>query len=106
MEEPRVSPDGTHLAYIATIQGERAWLMRDLQGKARRARSCSSRAVPTAATHCEFKTDNRLLCQVKGLQAGFGGHAYPTLMLFAIDRDGSHKNCGCQQDQIVHFAAR
>ena len=33
MEQPRISPDGTHLAYIATIQGERALLMRDLQGK-------------------------------------------------------------------------
>lgn len=101
MEEPRVSPDGTHLAYIATIQGERALLMRDLQGKEVHP-VLKFTSGTYGGTHCEFKTDNRLLCQVRGLQTGFGGHAYPTLMLVAIDRDGSHKK-SLPAGHIVHF---
>jgi dipeptidyl aminopeptidase/acylaminoacyl peptidase len=101
MEEPRLSPDGTHLAYIASIQGERALLMRDLQGKEVRP-VLKFTSGTFGGTHCEFKTDNRLLCQVVGLQTRFGGHTYPVLMLTAIDRDGSHEKA-LTAGHIVHF---
>ena len=116
MEAPRISPDGTHLAYIATIRGERALAIRDLKG-GRRTPVMKLTSGTYSGTHCDFKNDNRLLCHFRGLESSFGEHSYPSSRLVAIDRDGNHLKVLSQtrfagsavdnnpqfQDRIVHF---
>jgi dienelactone hydrolase len=100
MEAPSLSPDGTHLAYIGTVKGERALLMRDLQGNqlqlVRRLTSGTN-----DFTRCRFKSEKRLLCHFNGL-ADLAGHSYPTSGLVAIDRDGGHATL-LSGGRIVHF---
>ena len=88
MEEPRISPDGTHLAYISTIKGARVLVVRDLGGQAHAVVQLKSGLY--SATHCDFKNDNRLLCHFRGLERSFGVRSYPTSRLVALDRNGDN----------------
>ena len=100
MEAPSISPDGAHLAYIGTVKGERALLVRDLQGNqlhlVRRLTSGTN-----DFTRCRFKSEKRLLCHFNGL-ADLAGHSYPSSGLVAIDRDGGHATL-LSGGRIVHF---
>jgi len=116
MEAPRISPDGTHLAYITTIRGEPGLAILDLKGgQAHAVMKLTSGTY--SGTHCDFKNDNRLLCHFNGLESSFGERSYPSSRLVAVDRDGNHLKVLSQthfvgssvdnnpqfQDRIVHF---
>ena len=115
MEAPRLSPDGTHLAYISTIKGARVLVVRDLGGQAHAVVQLKSGLY--SATHCDFKNDNRLLCHFRGLERSFGVRSYPTSRLVALDRNGDNVKVLFQsrsvddlytgspqyQDKIVHL---
>jgi dipeptidyl aminopeptidase/acylaminoacyl peptidase len=117
MEAPRISPGGTHLAYIATVKGERVLAIRDLKGDPVARPVVKLTSGTFSGTHCDFKNDNRLLCHFSGLERNFGERSYPSSRLVAIDRDGSHLKVLSQQrfagdaydgspqfqDRIVHF---
>lgn len=116
MEEPRISPDGTHLAFISTLKGARVLVVRDLQGGQAHA-IVQLRSGLYSGTACDFKNEHRLLCHFRGLERSFGVRSYPTSRLVGLDRDGEHVKVLFQsrfvadsytgspqyQDRIVHF---
>jgi dipeptidyl aminopeptidase/acylaminoacyl peptidase len=68
-------------------------------------------------SHCEFKSDDRLLCHLEGVAYGSGGQPFPASRLVALDADGGElrvlfadgvgadgSDVGVQfQDRIVHW---
>ncbi len=116
VEAPRISPDGSHLAFIATTaKGERLLLVRDLQsGKV--SPVVQLRSGLYRGTSCDFKNNERLLCHFDGVERRFGARPYPASRLVAVNRDGSHVKVLFQsrffgdeqqgpqfQDRIVHM---
>ena len=101
MEEPRISPDGTHLAYISTVKGARVLVVRDLGGQAHAVVQLKSGLY--SATHCDFKNDNRLLCHFRGLERSFGVRSYPTSRLVALDRNGDNVKVLFQSRSVDDF---
>lgn len=89
MSGPRISPDGTHLAFVTMFKGERYVVVSDIAANKSqpivRATSGSYRA-----THCDFKTDTRLLCHFVGVEHHFGVGPYGASRLVALDRDGKN----------------
>src|SRR5664279_2054613 len=66
MTQPRLSPDGTHVVYITTFQGARFVAMYDVKA-AKSLPIMPGNSGALTVTHCDFKTDTRLLCHLRGL---------------------------------------
>jgi dienelactone hydrolase len=89
MSAPRVSPDGTHLSYVTTVQGERFVGVYDVQaGKSMPILRGTSGTF--RVTRCDFKTDKRLLCHFHGTNHNFGAGPQPSSRLIVVDRDGKN----------------
>ncbi|HVP33246.1 MAG TPA: S9 family peptidase [Steroidobacteraceae bacterium] len=89
MTEPHISPDGGKLVYLTSISGLLHVAVRDLH-------SGSDRIILNAAggdfsiTHCEFKTNDRMLCHLEGVaRSGQPERLYPASRLLAVNADGS-----------------
>ncbi len=85
IDEPRVSPDGTHLAFVTTLEGKRVLAIRDLRdGSARTIFGLYGNEFH--GTHCDFKNDERLLCHFVGISGG--PNPFPISRLVALNVDG------------------
>jgi dienelactone hydrolase len=89
MAEPHISPDGGKLVYATTMEGQLRFVVRELP-------SGREHAILTAAagsfqiTHCEFKTNDRLLCHLEGVaRGGNPERLFPATRLLAINANGS-----------------
>jgi dienelactone hydrolase len=88
MAEPHISPDGGKLVYVSSVSEQLRIVVRDLAtGRERIILNASS--DPFSVTHCEFKTNDRLLCHLEGVaRAGDPPRLFPATRLLAIDADG------------------
>ena len=89
MIAPAISPDGTQLAYLSTVAGERYVVVRDMQKNARPRPVLRATSGSYEGAWCRFKTNTRLLCSFKGTEHDFG-LTYPASRLVVLDTDGSH----------------
>src|SRR5215472_7198480 len=88
MAEPHLSPDGGKLVYLASPGGQLHIVVRDLH-TARERIILNAAAGVFSVTHCEFKTNDRLLCHLDGVaRGGDPERLYPASRLLAIDADG------------------
>jgi dipeptidyl aminopeptidase/acylaminoacyl peptidase len=89
MAEPHLSPDGSKLVYLTSVAGQLRIAVRDLRTGHERT-ILNAAAGPFAVTHCEFKTNDRLLCHLEGVaRGGEPARLYPASRLLAVDADGS-----------------
>jgi hypothetical protein len=96
MSQPRLSPDGTHVVYLTTIDGARLVAMYDVK---------DGQSIPIMAgmsgtlevTRCEFKTDTLLLCHLRGLMHSPYG-TYGITRLVSVDREGKNLHALLQDD--------
>jgi dipeptidyl aminopeptidase/acylaminoacyl peptidase len=116
MQSPHISPDGNLLAYLGTVSGVPAVIVRDLRTGAERP-LLHVESAGYDVSRCEFKNDERLLCHLEGMAYGSHGEPFPASRLVAIDADGSGlrvlfadgvgeggSGVGLQfQDRIVHW---
>lgn len=88
MAEPHLSPDGGKLVYLTSAGGQLHFAVRDLRtGRERRIVNAAAGAF--TVTHCEFKTNDRLLCHLEGVaRGGDPTRLYPASRLLAVDADG------------------
>lgn len=89
MSEPHLSPDGSKLVYLTSVGGQLHIAVRDLHTGEQRT-ILNAGAGSFLVTHCEFKTNDRLLCHLEGVARG-GEHErlYPASRLLAVNPDGS-----------------
>ena len=88
MAEPHISPDGGKLVYVSSRSGQLLIVVRDL-ATGRERILLNAAAEPFSVTHCEFKTNDRLLCHLEGVaRAGNPPRLFPATRLLAIDADG------------------
>jgi len=88
MAEPHLSPDGGRLVYFASVAGQLHIVVRDLY-TARERIILNAAAGSFSVTHCEFKTNDRLLCHLEGVaRGGDPERLYPASRLLAINADG------------------
>ena len=84
-----VSPDGTQIAYITSVDDESVAVTRNLQ-------SADKKFVPILRSEsgkydiswCNWANDTRLLCGLRAM-AEEAGHVYPYTRLVAVNADGS-----------------
>ncbi|HYL03016.1 MAG TPA: S9 family peptidase [Steroidobacteraceae bacterium] len=88
MAEPRISPDGRQLVYLTTVAGEEMVVVRNLRSDTVHA-ILHAYGGPYTVSRCEFKTDDRLLCHLEGVQRGAGGRPYPASRMVTVDSDGN-----------------
>jgi dipeptidyl aminopeptidase/acylaminoacyl peptidase len=86
---PAISPDGTRLAYLTTVSGERYVMVRDLQQGGQPRAILHATTGSYQAVACNFKTNTRLLCRFNGVEWDFGA-PYPASRLVVLNSDGSH----------------
>ncbi len=88
MAEPHISPDGGKLVYVSSRSEQLRIVVRDL-ATGRERIILNAAADPFSVTHCEFKTNDRLLCHLEGVaRAGDPARLFPATRLLAIDADG------------------
>ncbi len=89
MAEPHLSPDGGKLVYLTSLAGQLHIAVRDLH-TGRERMILTAAAGPFSVTHCEFKTNDRLLCHLEGVaRGGEPERLYPASRLLAVNPDGS-----------------
>jgi dipeptidyl aminopeptidase/acylaminoacyl peptidase len=84
-----VSPDGTQIAYITSVDDESVAVTRNLQ-------SADKKPIPILRSEsgryeiswCNWANDTRLLCGLRAM-AEEAGHIYPYTRLVAVNADGS-----------------
>jgi dipeptidyl aminopeptidase/acylaminoacyl peptidase len=89
MAEPRISPAGDQLVYLTTVSGEALVVVRELRSGAVHP-ILQAHEGPYSITRCEFKTADRLLCHLEGVQRGTNGRPYPASRMVVVNPDGSH----------------
>ncbi len=85
--EARLSPSGHYLAYIGSLEGHTALVVKDLQGRER------PRAIPTGAGEVSWilwKSDARLVMSVRVVSGRQALRRTIDTRLIGVDRDGSH----------------
>lgn len=88
MAEPHLSPDGGKLVYLTSVAGQLRIAVRNLKTGSERS-ILNAAAGPFSVTHCEFKTNDRLLCHLEGVaRGGDPERLYPASRLLAVDADG------------------
>jgi dipeptidyl aminopeptidase/acylaminoacyl peptidase len=89
MAEPHISPDGGQLVYLTTVSNQLHIAVRDLHtGHGRTILNATAGSF--AVTHCEFKTNDRLLCHLEGVaRGGDPQRLYPASRLLTVNPDGS-----------------
>ena len=88
MAEPHLSPDGGKLVYLRSVAGQPYIAVRDLRA-ARERIILNAAAGAFSVNHCEFKTNDRLLCHLDGVaRGGQPERLYPASRLLAVDADG------------------
>ncbi len=89
MSEPHLSPDGSKLVYLTSVAGQPHIAVRDLYTGGQRT-ILNAAAGSFSVTHCEFKTNDRLLCHFEGVaRGGEPERLYPASRLLAVNPDGS-----------------
>jgi dipeptidyl aminopeptidase/acylaminoacyl peptidase len=89
MAEPHLSPDGGKLVYVTSRAGRLRIAVRNLRTREELA-ILNAAVGPFSVTHCEFKTNDRLLCHLDGVaRGGEPERLYPASRLLAVDADGS-----------------
>jgi dipeptidyl aminopeptidase/acylaminoacyl peptidase len=86
---PALSPDGNLVAFVTRVQDRRVLVALDLVKRERRG-LMSAVTDTFEITWCSFKTNDRLLCGLRGTQFD-GGQPYPVSRLVAIDTNGKGK---------------
>jgi dipeptidyl aminopeptidase/acylaminoacyl peptidase len=89
MSEPRISPDGSQLVYLATLAGRATVAVRNLRTGEVRAVLAGTEG-DFAVSRCGFKAGDRLLCRLEGVMHGESGRPFPASRLVALDPDGGH----------------
>ncbi len=116
MMAPSISPDGSQIAYLTTVNGERYLVTRLLQPGAKLRPLLHTTTGSYDAISCTFKTNTRLLCRLRGTEHDFGT-PYPASRMVVINSDGSHMRVLFQsgvyasslvqntqaQDRILHW---
>lgn len=88
MAAPHLSPDGGKLAYLTSLAGQLRIAVRDLRTGSERT-ILNAAAGAFSVTHCEFKTNDRLLCHLEGVvRGGEPARLYPASHLLAVNADG------------------
>ena len=88
MAEPHLSPDGTKLVYLTSVGGRLHIAVRDLRTGGERG-ILNAGAGDFSVSHCEFKTNDRLLCHLEGVaRGGEPERLYPASRLLAVNPDG------------------
>ena len=88
MAEPHLSPDGGQLVYLTSRAGQLRIAVRNLHTAGERI-ILNAAANPFSITHCEFKTNDRLLCHLEGVARGREPERlFPASRLLAVDADG------------------
>ncbi len=88
MAEPHLSPDGGKLVYLTSLAGQLRIAVRDLRTGSERT-ILNAGAGSFSVTHCEFKTNDRLLCHLEGVaRGGQPERLYPASHLLAVNADG------------------
>ena len=88
MAEPHLSPDGGKLVYLTNLGGQLRIAVRNLRtGSAESILKAAAGSL--SVTHCEFKTNDRLLCHLEGVaRGGDPARLYPASRLLALNADG------------------
>jgi dipeptidyl aminopeptidase/acylaminoacyl peptidase len=88
MAEPHLSPDGGKLVYLTSLAGQLRFAVRNLRTGDERI-ILNAAAGAFSVTHCEFKTNDRLLCHLEGVaRGGQPERLFPASRLLAINADG------------------
>ncbi|HUL45939.1 MAG TPA: S9 family peptidase [Steroidobacteraceae bacterium] len=88
MSEPHLSPDGRKLVFLTSVAGQLHIAVRELHSGRERI-ILNAAAGDFSLTHCEFKTNDRLLCHLEGVaRGGNPERLYPASRLLAVDADG------------------
>ena len=88
MAEPHLSPDGGKLVYLTSPAGQLRIVVRNLRSGRERS-ILNAAAGPFSVTHCEFKTNDRLLCHLEGVaRGGEPERLFPASRLLAVNADG------------------
>jgi dipeptidyl aminopeptidase/acylaminoacyl peptidase len=108
---PALSPDGSKVAYVTRLQDARVLVMLDLV-KRQRVGLMAATVDSFELDWCNFKTEDRLLCGLKGT-AFERGMPYPVSRLVAIDvtgkqsprllAQGGRKGASQFQDRILDW---
>ena len=86
---PALSPDGSLVAFVTRVQDARVLVALDMVKRERRG-LMSATTDTFEITWCSFKTNDRLLCGLRGTQFD-AGQPYPVSRLVAIDTSGKGK---------------
>ena len=86
---PAISPDGNLVAFVTRAQDTRVLVALDLVKRERRG-LMSATTDTFEISWCSFKTNDRLLCGLRGTQFA-AGQPYPVSRLVAIDTSGKAK---------------
>src|SRR5215510_12606474 len=86
---PALSPDGNQVVFVTRVENARLLVIVDLLRRERRGLMPAT-AETFEITWCDFKTEERLLCGMRGTQF-IAGEPYPITRLLSIDATGKAK---------------
>jgi dipeptidyl aminopeptidase/acylaminoacyl peptidase len=86
---PALSPDGTLVAFVTRVQDVRVLVALDTVKRERRGLMAATNGT-FEISWCNFKTNDRLLCGLRGTQFE-SGQPFPVSRLVAIDTSGKAK---------------